>query len=235
MTERVMPGLGLRSFYDAGQADWGETLSEDLRRLSVIAGAHVASRTNALPGSGAAGDIFLVPVGAGAHANEIALWDGPAGEEDWVYLVPPLGCPLFVADEAITVQWTGAAWEVFAGGGGGGGGPTPYDIRLGFTATPTANQVIEAILIVRNVTFAADYAGSLGVIGTTPAASLVLSVKDDGTEIGTITIATSGAFTFATTGGDPKSVAAGSLLTVVAPATPVASAANAVMTLVGTV
>ena len=27
MTERVMPGLGLRSFYDAGQADWGETLS----------------------------------------------------------------------------------------------------------------------------------------------------------------------------------------------------------------
>ena len=54
-------------------------------------------------------------------------------------------------------------------------------------------------------------------------------------EIGTITIATSGAFTFATTGGDPKTVAAGSLLTVVAPATPVASAANAVMTLVGTV
>ena len=65
------------------------------------------------------------------------------------------------------------------------------------------------------------------MIGTNPAASLELSVKDDGTEIGTITIATSGAFTFATTGGDPKTVAAGSLLTVVAPATPVASAANA--------
>lgn len=231
MTERVMPGLGLRSFYDPGQTNWGETLSEDLRLLSVITGAHVASRTTALPVSGTAGDVFIVPAGAGAHANQIAVWDGPAGAEDWVYLAPTLGCPLFVADEAITVQWTGDAWETFAGSGGGG--PSAYDIRLGFSATPTASQVIEAILIVRDVTFAGNFAGSLGVIGTTPAASLVLSVKDDGIEIGTITIATSGTFTFATTGGAPMTVAAGSLLTIVAPATPVASAANAVMTLMG--
>ncbi len=230
MTERVMPGLGLRSFYESGQQDWGDTVSEDLRALSIIVGAHVASRTTALPASGSAGDIYIVPSGGGVHADEIAVWDGPAGLEDWVYLAPTLGCHVFIEDEATNVQWTGAAWEAFASGGGGA---TPYDIRLGFGATPTASQVVEAILIVRDVTFAGDFAGSLGSIGTVPAADLALSVQDDGVEIGTITIGTDGVFTFATTGAAAQTVAASSLLTLVAPAAPDASAGNAIMTLLG--
>ncbi|MBM1222908.1 DUF2793 domain-containing protein [Ponticoccus sp. SC2-23] len=190
MTERSMPGLGLRAFYDPGQANWGDTVSEDLRALSVIAGAHVASRTTALPVSGSAGDIYIVPSSGGLHADEIAVWDGPVGSEDWIFLAPTLGCHVLVADESANVQWTGSVWEVFAAGGVGG--PTPYDIRLGFGTTPTASQVVEAILIVRNVTFPADFAGSLGSIGTNPAASLALSVQDDGVEIGTITIGNDG-------------------------------------------
>lgn len=229
MTERVMPGLGLRSFYDAGQEDWGDTVSEDLRALSVIGGAHVASRTIALPASGSAGDIYIVPTGA--HADEIAVWDGPAGAEDWVYLAPTLGCHVFVEDEATNVQWTGSAWDVFAAGGSGGS--TPYDIRFGFGATPAASQVIEAILIVRDVTIPADFAGSLGSIGLVPVANMVLSVQDDGVEIGTVTIGTDGFFTFATTGSASQTVLAGTLLTLVAPAVPDASAANAVLTLLG--
>lgn len=230
MTERAMPGLGLRAFYAPGQQGWGDTLSEDLRLLSVISGGHVKSRTTPLPVSGAAGDIYIVPSDAAANPDEIALWDGPTGLEDWVYLPPTLGSHFHVEDEAINVQWTGTAWEVFAGGGGGA---VPYDIRLGFGATPTAAQVIEAILIVRDVTFAGDFVGSLGSIGTPPAASLVLSVRDDGSEIGTITIGTDGVFAFATTGGIAQTVAAGSLLTMVAPSTPDASAANAILTLMG--
>lgn len=230
MTERVMPGLGLRSFYESGQKDWGDRVSEDLRHLSVIGGAHVTSRVTPIPASGAVGDIYIVPSNAGAHAEEIAVWEGPAGAEDWVYLAPTLGCHVFVEDEATNVQWTGAVWEAFAIGGGGA---TPYDIRLGFGATPTASQVVEAILIVRDVTFAGDFAGSLGSIGTPPVASLALSVEDDGVEIGTITIGTDGVFTFATTGGGAQTVAASSLLTLVAPAVPDASAGNAIMTLLG--
>lgn len=232
MTERAMPGLGLRAFYDPGQANWGDTVSEDLRKLSVIVGAHVASRTTTLPVSGSAGDIYIVPPGGGMHADEIAIWDGPAGLEDWVYLVPTVGCHVLVADEGANVQWTGSGWEAFAAGGFGG--PMPYDIRLGFGATPTANQVVEAILIVRDVTFPADFAGSLGSIGTAPAASLTLSVQDDGVEIGSITIGTDGAFAFVTTGSTTQTVATGSLLTVVSPGTPDAIAANAILTLMGT-
>jgi len=33
MPERIMPGLGLRAFYEPGQRDWGTSVSEDLRRL----------------------------------------------------------------------------------------------------------------------------------------------------------------------------------------------------------
>ena len=88
--------------------------------------------------------------------------------------------------------------------------------------------------MVRDVTFAASFAGSLGVIGTAPAASLALSVQEDGSEIGTITIDPGGTFTFATAGGSPRMVAAGTLLTLVAPTAPDASAANALITLTGT-
>ena len=127
MTERIMPGLGLRSFYAPGQQGWGAALSEDLRVLSVIAGGHVGSRSTPLPVSGSAGDIHIVPPEAGAHADEIAVWDGPAGAEDWVYLAPPLGARVFVADEAANVQWDGTAWQAVAGGDGSSGAVAAAD------------------------------------------------------------------------------------------------------------
>ena len=36
MPERIMPGVRLRAFYDPGQRNWGTSLSEDLRRLSLL-------------------------------------------------------------------------------------------------------------------------------------------------------------------------------------------------------
>ena len=110
MPERIMPGLGLRAFYDPGQRDWGTSVSEDLRRLSVLVQARALSRLAPLPASGSAGDIYIVPEGASANADALALWDGEPGAEAWVHLTPQPGWQVWVADEARHVRFDGAAW-----------------------------------------------------------------------------------------------------------------------------
>lgn len=100
----------------------------------------------------------------------------------------------------------------------GAAAPVPYDIPLSYAGGPAAN-----------------FSGSNGYIATNPTGSFVISVKDDGAEIGTITISTGGAFTFATSSGTAKTVAAGSRLEFVAPASADATAADIAATLEGTV
>lgn len=114
-------------------------------------------------------------------------------------------------------------------------GSNAYDIRSGFTSTPTSSEVLDTIMVGRALTIPANMSGSIGTIGTNPTGSFAIDVKDDGTTIGTITISTGGTFTFATTSGAEKSVAAGSVLTFVAPSSTDATAANAVWTILGTV
>ena len=110
MPERIMPGLGLRAFYDPGQQNWGANVSEDLRRLSVLVQARAISRATTLPVTGSAGDIWLVPAGATSNANAVAIWDGAVGAEAWVFLTPQTGWQVWIADEARHVRFDGTAW-----------------------------------------------------------------------------------------------------------------------------
>jgi len=110
----------------------------------------------------------------------------------------------------------------------------PYDVGSGFSDVPTTAQVLEVIMIARELVFPANFAGSVGDITTNPTGSFVIDVDDDGVTIGTITISTGGAFTFATTSGTAKTVAAGSKLEFIAPVSVDATAAGAVWTLLGT-
>lgn len=117
MPVRILPGLGLRGYYDAGQRDWGTSLSEDLRRLSALVQPRAASRTISLPATGSAGQIMIVPAGAAQNANALALWDGDpslaagtAGAMAWVFLPPEEGWRVWVADEARFVRFTAGAW-----------------------------------------------------------------------------------------------------------------------------
>ncbi|WP_210880077.1 DUF2793 domain-containing protein [Roseovarius autotrophicus] len=110
MAERIMPGLGLRAFYAPGQRNWGTSVSEDLRTLSVLVQARALSCSAALPGSGSTGDVYIVPADALTNANALALWDGAPGEEDWVYLTPQEGWEVWLADEARHVRFTAGAW-----------------------------------------------------------------------------------------------------------------------------
>ena len=111
MPERIMPGLGLRAFYDPGQRNWGTSLSEDLRRLSALVQPRATSRTAALPATGTAGQIAIVPAAASANANALALWDqSPAGAAAWVYLPPQEGWQVWVTDEARFVRFAAGVW-----------------------------------------------------------------------------------------------------------------------------
>jgi len=110
MPERIMPGLGLRAFYDPGQRNWGESLSQDLRRLSALVQARATSRTTSLPTTGGAAQIAIVPAAASTNANAVALWDGEPGAEAWVFLAPQDGWQIWIADEARQVRFTAGAW-----------------------------------------------------------------------------------------------------------------------------
>lgn len=110
MPERIMPGLGLRAFYDPGQRNWGTSVSEDLRTLSVLVQARALSRSTALPAAGSMGDIYLVPASAPSNANALALWDGEPGAEEWVFILPQAGWQVWIADEVRHVRFSGTAW-----------------------------------------------------------------------------------------------------------------------------
>lgn len=105
-----MPGLGLRAFYAPGQRNWGTSVSEDLRTLSVLVQARALSRSSALPGSGHAGEIYIVPEGAPANPGAVALWDGEPGSETWVLLTPQEGWQIWIADEARHLRFAGGSW-----------------------------------------------------------------------------------------------------------------------------
>ena len=110
MPERIMPGLGLRAFYDPGQRNWGTSLSEDLRLVSALVQARATTRSTPLPVTGSPGEIRIVPDGAAANALALALWDGAPGAEAWVFLTPQPGWEVWVADEARHVRFIAGAW-----------------------------------------------------------------------------------------------------------------------------
>ena len=165
MPERIMPGLGLRAFYVPGQRDWGTSVSEDLRKLSVLVQARALSRSSALPASGSAGDVFIVPAGASANANEIALWDGEPGAEAWVYITPAAGWQVWVADAGERVRFDGSGWVA---------APRPGIVPIR-TLTATAHTL--------------ELTDTGSILETTGASSVTVTIPDEATvpfEIGTL-------------------------------------------------
>lgn len=140
-----------------------------------------------------------------------------------------------IADDAAGESVSIAKWTsrraLLSDVGIGGGGSASYDMRFGFIATPTTNQILDTVQIVRELTLPADMAGSIAKVGVNPTATFVMDLKDDGVTIGSISISTSGVATFTTTSGTAKTIAVGSQLTLVAPSTVDATVAQMSITL----
>lgn len=89
----------------------------------------------------------------------------------------------------------------------------------------TASEVLLAMVPPSGETwtFAANLSGAVGKKlsgGTNPAASYVLDVKKNGSNVGTITISTSGVVSFATSGGSSFTISGTDDLQIVGPVTP---------------
>ncbi len=97
---------------------------------------------------------------------------------------------------------------------------TYYDFGFSFSDTPIASQVLGRVQIGRNITIPANMSGASGGVAVNATSTFAVDVMDDGVSIGTISVATGGTVTFSTTSGTAKSVAAGSEIRFVAPASP---------------
>ncbi|MGX7895463.1 hypothetical protein [Tsuneonella sp. HG222] len=90
-------------------------------------------------------------------------------------------------------------------------------VPVTFVGQPAAQQFMGGALFDDDAMFPIDFEGSIGSIEVSPASDFEISIRKNGTEIGTATINTGGAYTFATTGGSTVSVTTGDKLTFIAP------------------
>jgi hypothetical protein len=105
----------------------------------------------------------------------------------------------------------------------------------GSEAAPTASQVVLRFVAPTAITLPANLSTSFGKAGTAATASTTFNVQKNGSTIGTVVFASSGTVpTFTTSGGAAQSLAAGDVLTLVAPASPDATLSLVGITIVGT-
>lgn len=178
-------------------------------------------------------------------------WEGTIASYiggSWVQITPKEGWVFWVQNKAGRYVYTSSVWValieeapkdgtayarqdgawVVASVTGG-----IHDLPLSYAGTPTASEVMHRFTVVRDVACPINFAGSAGHVGANPTASFAIDVQAAGVSIGTITIDTAGALTFATTGGLAQVVAAGSLVTFHAPAAVDATITDISVTLLG--
>lgn len=226
MPKRTLPGLGLEAFFDLGENGWNDEFDENMRKLSFMADGRVKSRSTSLPGTGTAGDVYIVPA-ADVNGNQIAIWDGPSGAEAWVYYPAKEGWAFYVEDENLNVQWGGTAWGLLIPS------PTIGVSVSGFYPSGLGDGVVFfKIVFAEDVDFADNFAGSTGDAGSNPTATAEFDVLKNGVSIGDISVSTGGVFTFTTDAG-AVSFTSGDVLTIVGPATADATLADVSITLLG--
>lgn len=139
--------------------------------------------------------------------------------------------------ELADVDWTGASAGAIPRWNGTKLLPettAPYDMAFYVSGVQPGNKVIFKFTFTRDVEFPDDFAGSDLHAGVAATAEFVYTVKKNGSDIGTITVAAAGTSgTFVTTGG-ATSFAANDVLELVTQTTADATLANVSITLSGT-
>lgn len=216
------PVLGV-PYVASQQAQPEVTHNEAVAVLTALQRGAISRGLNAPPGGPDDGDSYIVgtsPTGAWAgRANCVAVYvtnawrfvPGDDGDGGAIAMgADQAGMALYVQAEGGFALWSGSAWA--AGGG------AAHDVAFGFETAPSAAAVIHRERAARAIAFKADFAGAQGGVGTNPGAEFTLSVKKNAVEIGTVTVSTGGAVSFATDGAAAQALAAGDELTVEAPA-----------------
>lgn len=92
-----------------------------------------------------------------------------------------------------------------------------HDFDCYFWGAPATSQTIARLLVGRQTTFPANFAGSIGKVGVPPVSTRTLTVRaDSGPDIGYISIAaTTGVVTFSTLSGVAKTIFVGDHLNII--------------------
>lgn len=92
-----------------------------------------------------------------------------------------------------------------------------YDVAFYVAGEPGDEAIVGTFVATRAFSLFDDFVGSQGHCEINPDATAVFSVEKNGSAIGTVSIADTGVFTFATSGSGLESFAPGDRLTVIAP------------------
>jgi hypothetical protein len=111
----------------------------------------------------------------------------------------------------------------------------PFDATAFYPGVPSASAKVLRVPVARAVGFVANFAGSYAKAGTAATGSTAFDVQKNGSSIGTITFAAAGtSATFASSGGTSQSLAAGDVLSIIAPGSADATLADIGFVLAGT-
>ncbi len=108
-------------------------------------------------------------------------------------------------------------------------GGVSFSVPVSFVPKPLANETLLYLVMTEGVEFAPDFAGSRGKVAIAPSEPMIFTLFKNpalnsdaqitgGTNIGTITIAANGDFTFATTDHAAVTLAVGEVIAAQAPA-----------------
>jgi hypothetical protein len=137
------------------------------------------------------------------------------------------------AGQIVTVVYDGTVWQMQGVALAIG----KKEIPSAIAGAPPASMNVMIYTATSPLTFPGNFAttpGPCGSVGTNPTATATYTVKKNGSSVGTITISTSGVFTFATTSGTAINLVANDRFTVTAPSTVDTTLADVGFTLVGT-
>ncbi len=116
--------------------------------------------------------------------------------------------------QGVILFWDGTNWET---GRGLFSATAPYDVVFSLPGLPDTTFTFPWIVFDRAVTFPANFSGSTGQVLINPTGTTLFTVKKNGSTVGTVSVATSGVCTFATSGGSPVSVVSGDYFTLLTP------------------
>lgn len=113
-------------------------------------------------------------------------------------------------------------------------GAQPFDVHAFYPGIPTASAKVLRVPVARAVTFPDDFAGSYGRASVAATASTAFDVQKNGVSVGTITFGAGSASATFVTSGAGVTLAAGDILSIIAPGSPDATLADAGFVLAGT-
>lgn len=213
----------------------------DLQPVSPLqrSGDQLELTTVGLDIGGTGGNLSAIPDGTIFKKVGSAFVAAVAGTDYLVTDVPlgkgGTGANLSLLDDGVLVKKVGTALVAAVAG-------TDYLVSVPDTSYPTIgffagstftdSEIVGGFVFPRGVDLLADLPNCVAKLGVAPTSGAVFSLNKNGVGVGTITfsgVSTTGVFSFAST----VNFAAGDVLTIVAPATADATAADLTVTLVG--